>query len=179
MKGIVFTEFLQMVEDAHDYELVDQIINDVDPESEGVYTAVGTYSHTEIVALVVAYAQRSEQEVGEVLRKFGHHLLMVFHKSYPEFFEPNPTAFDLFSSIDNYIHIEVAKLYPDAELPRFEINKKTSGEMVMTYTSERKMSDLALGLIEKTLEHYKEDANIQRDFLNEDGSLVRFTITAQ
>lgn len=179
MKGIVFTEFLQMVEDVHGYDVVDQIITDVNPESEGVYTAVGTYSHTEIVALVVAYAEQTKQEVGDVLRKFGHHLLEVFHKSYPEFFEPNPTAFDLFSSIDNYIHIEVAKLYPDAELPRFEINKQTTGEMVMTYTSERKMSDLALGLIEKTLEHYKENATIQSDFLNESGSLVRFTITAQ
>ena len=168
-----------MVEDVIDYEMVDKILMEVDPESGGVYTAVGTYGHEEIVALVVSFAKHSNQEVGEVLRKFGHHLLKVFYKSYPEFFEPNPTAFDLFSSIDNYIHIEVAKLYPDAELPRFEINKKTSGEMVMTYTSERKMSDLALGLIEKTLEHYEEEANIQRDFLNEDGSLVRFTITAQ
>ena len=55
MKGIVFTEFLEMVEDRFSLDMVDDLIDDCDLPSGGVYTAVGTYSHEEIVALVSAY----------------------------------------------------------------------------------------------------------------------------
>ena len=44
MKGMVFTELLDMVEDKFGIDMVDSIIEDADlPVSKGVYTAVGTY----------------------------------------------------------------------------------------------------------------------------------------
>ena len=45
MKGIVFTEFLEMVEDKFSADMVDDIIDDCDLASGGAYTAVGTYPH--------------------------------------------------------------------------------------------------------------------------------------
>ncbi|MBT8311465.1 MAG: hypothetical protein HKP23_01335, partial [Flavobacteriaceae bacterium] len=39
MKGIVFTEFLEMVEDKFGLEVVDTIIEKAELPSEGVYTA--------------------------------------------------------------------------------------------------------------------------------------------
>ena len=46
----------------------------------------------------------------------------------------------------------------------------------MIYISERSMSALAHGLIEKTLEYYSEDMPIQKDNMVDDGSKVRFVI---
>ena len=43
MKGIVFTEFLEMVEDKFSFDVVDTIIEQSELESGGVYNAgVGT-----------------------------------------------------------------------------------------------------------------------------------------
>ena len=47
----------------------------------------------------------------------------------------------------------------------------------MVYHSERNMSMLAKGLIEKSIEHYKEDGEIKMTPLNEEGSIVEFIIT--
>lgn len=47
MKGIIFTEFLEMVEDRFSPEIADRIIEASDLPSRGVYTAVGTYDHTD------------------------------------------------------------------------------------------------------------------------------------
>ena len=176
MKGIVFTELLNMIESAHSYELVDDIINTVNPTSGGAYTAIGTYSHAELVDLVVAYANKTDQELPEVLRLFGHHLFQVFHTNYPDFFRPEFDSFAFLESIDNYIHIEVAKLYPDAQLPRFNTSMSDESTMEMIYLSERKMAPLAQGLIEKTLEHYQEEGEIRMENLEEDGTSVKFTI---
>ena len=52
MKGIVFTEFLEMVEQRFSPEIADRLIDESDLPSGGIYTAVGTYEHTEIVTYV-------------------------------------------------------------------------------------------------------------------------------
>jgi len=56
MKGVVFTEFLDMVEAKFSADMVDDIIDDAKLASGGAYTAVGTYPHSEMVALGVALA---------------------------------------------------------------------------------------------------------------------------
>ena len=43
MKGIVFTEFLEMVEEKYGLEMVDDIIENANLQSHGAYTSVGTY----------------------------------------------------------------------------------------------------------------------------------------
>ena len=80
-------------------------------------------------------------------------------------------------SINDYIHVEVRKLYPDAELPHFATLHRDEHEMILEYTSSRRMGDLAYGLIEGCLKQFGETANIEPEALREDGSKVLFTIT--
>ena len=87
-----------------------------------------------------------------------------------------PNAFDFLESIETYIHVEVKKLYPDAQLPQFKTKRLNPDTLEMIYHSDRSMSDFALGLIEKTFEHYQETASITREYLKENGSEVRFLI---
>jgi len=176
MKGIVFTEFLEFVEMHHGYEMVDEILEEVAPQSKGIYTAVGSYPFSEMLALVMSFIGKSGIEINEALRLFGQHLFGAFEKNYPIFFEKSPNCFDFLASIDNYIHIEVAKLYPDAELPRFRAEKLSDTHMELFYQSERKLAPLARGLMEKALEHYNETASIDMEMLEADGSRVKFTI---
>jgi hypothetical protein len=175
MKGIVFTEFLEMVEETFGYDMVDTLIETTELKSGGVYTAVGTYDHSEIVNLVINLSKQTNTDIDILLHAFGRYIFDTFVKSYPVFFDNCSSSFEFLESIDNYIHVEVLKLYPDATLPRFttEIN---DGKMSMIYISERSMSALAHGLIEKTLEYYSEDMPIQKDNMVDDGSKVRFVI---
>ncbi len=176
MKGIVFTEFLEMVEQEFGDEVVDHIIESSDLESDGAYTAIGTYHHSEIVQLLMNLSDHVKADPQKLLKAFGRYIFDTFLKSYPVFFTSVDNAFDLLESIDNHIHVEVKKLYPDADLPKFE-TESSDGKMVMTYTSERKMSSLAEGLIEKTMEHYEEgEYQMTKEILSEDGAEVRFTI---
>ena len=121
MKGIVFTEFLEMVESRFSFDMVDDILDDARPASGGAYTAVGTYPHDEMVALVSALSARSGLAVADLLRAFGAHLFGRFVQGYPDFFARVDNAFDFLAGIEDIIHAEVRKLYPDAELPHFTI----------------------------------------------------------
>lgn len=179
MKGIVFTELLNMVEQRFGYELVDSLLMTTDLPSGGNYTSVGTYPAQEMVSLVVKLSHQTDRPVPEVLRDFGRHLFQTFLRSYRHLIVAAPDAFTFLGSVHDYIHVEVKKLYPDAELPHFSVEQPNEKTMRMVYQSSRKMSDLAYGLIEGALEHYGEKATISQQALSDDGSTVLFVIVKE
>ena len=179
MKGVVFTEFLEMVEEEFGLEVVDSIITDSDLKSGGSYTAVGTYDHEEMVSLVINLSRRINVEVNDLLKVFGKYLMNRFVTMYPSFFERVDNGFDFLNTVHSYIHVEVKKLYPDAELPEFETLSMTDSRMELKYSSSRKMSGLALGLIEGCMDHFGQKVNIKLEDITEDGSQVLFEIEAE
>jgi len=162
MKGIVFTEFLEMVEESFGFELADRIVVDSKLPSGGVYTAVGTYSHAEMFDLIHKLSEETQLSPGELQKIYGKHLFSRFSELYGHFFQGMEDAFSFLEGIENYIHVEVRKLYPDAELPSFEIERHDPDTLHMTYRSERGMADFAHGLIEGCLKHFGENARVDR-----------------
>lgn len=172
MKGIVFTEFLEMIEAKHSPDFTDELVESAGLPHAGAYTAVGTYPHTEMVALVVRYAAMADEPVPEVLRGFGRYLFARFALLYPVFFEGIEDAKSFLAGIEDVIHVEVRKLYPDAELPRFEARWPRSDTLELVYRSERHLADLAEGLIEGCVEHYGQPHRITRQPAEGDGAVV-------
>ena len=178
MKGIVFAEFLELVEDKFGLEIADEIIEDAELPSGGAYTSVGTYDHSEIVALVVLLSEKTQIPIETLLHVFGEHLLTRFVAMYPQFFTDVSTCFDFLDTIENRVHVDVLKLYPEAELPTFDTLSKTETAMEMVYTSNRPFSALAYGLILGSAKHYGEGIHVQMDDQStEDKTIVHFTLT--
>ena len=145
-------------------------------ESGGSYTAVGTYPHAEMVQLVTQLSASTQMEVPELLKAYGNHLFSTFVKGYGHFFQDVPDGFTFLERIEGYIHVEVRKLYPDAELPQFSHVRRNDHLLELTYTSERRMSDFAEGLLEACGRYFDERWNISKKKLDPSGTKVLFTI---
>jgi hypothetical protein len=78
MKGIVFTEFLEMVEDTFGLETTDTIIENSKLPSEGIYTSVGTYDFNEMVSLLTSLSEEVNIPANDLLYTFGLYLLIVW-----------------------------------------------------------------------------------------------------
>ncbi len=176
MKGIVFSEFLEMVEDRFGFATVDQIIDASNLPSGGVYTAVGTYESSEMFSLVSHLSEQTGIPMSELLRVYGKHLFTRFASAYGHFFNKVDDSFKFLEQIENYIHIEVRKLYPDAELPFIRTERVSHNQLELHYVSERKMGHFALGLIEGCGAHYNESYAINMENIHPSGSEVKFTI---
>src|SRR5687768_11906467 len=87
MKGIVFTEFLEMVEEKFSPEVADRIIEQADLQSGGIYTAVGTYDHKEMIELISHLSNETGISSAELVHSFGVHLFSRFHTMFPKYFE--------------------------------------------------------------------------------------------
>lgn len=174
MKGMVFTNFLEMVEEKFSMDVVDAIIEASKVPSGGAYTAVGTYPHSEMVALLQALEKEVSIPIPDLLKIYGKHLFGILAKGYPALMKDISNSRDLLLNLDGVIHVEVKKLYPDAELPRFESTELPDGRLQMHYLSDRHMEDLAEGLLTGCFEHFKEAVTMEREPL-EDGT-VNFII---
>jgi Haem-NO-binding len=174
MKGMVFTEFLDMVETKFSADMMDDILEETSLASGGAYTAVGNYNHEELVEMVLALSRRSGIPATDLIKIFGRHLFTVFSKNFSMFFENVPDAFTFLYGIEEIIHAEVIKLYPDAELPTFQC-KRDANKLYLTYHSHRHFADLAEGLILGSSDYFGEAFTIQRDELDENTTL--FTLT--
>ncbi len=176
MKGIVFTEFLDLVEDKFGIEMVDKIISQSNLESEGVYTSIGTYKFSEMLQLLKNLNQNSGIPIDDLLLTYGEHFFSVIESSYAGLLATYKDPIEMLSSIENHIHVEVRKIYPDAELPEFIVEEKTENSLIMIYKSGRAMHHFGLGLMNKTFEHFNSTASIVIERIKEDGTEVKFLI---
>ncbi|AZJ31490.1 MULTISPECIES: heme NO-binding domain-containing protein [Tenacibaculum] len=176
MKGIVFTEFLDLVEEKFGLEMVDKIISQSELESDGIYTSIGTYSFSEMLQLLENLSSNTGVSIDDLLLIYAEHFFSVLKESYSGLLESFNDPIEMLSSIENHIHVEVRKIYPDAELPTFIVESRTDTSLVMIYKSNRAMHHFGLGLMNKTFEHFNSSATIILEKIKEDGTEVKFII---
>ena len=178
MKGIVFTEFVELVEERFSISVAERLLETSVLPSGGVYTSVGTYDSAEMVTLVTGLSALTRVPVPDLLREFGRHMFRRFLEKFPSFFEGIDSAPDFLEQVDGFVHAEVRKLYPDAELPGFTCERPSPEILHMTYRSSRKLPDLAEGLIRACYAHYGQEVALARENVAGDPGAVLFVLTS-
>jgi hypothetical protein len=168
MKGIIFTEFLELVETTFGYGVANALLEGCDLPSGGAYTAVGTYDHVEVLTLVGQLQKLTGIPASELLEVYGKYLFPKLADQMTSMSLSFDGSLDLLCSIESIIHKEVLKLYPEAELPSFDIEKINPQEILMEYRSCRPFAHLAKGLIDGCAVYYKEKLSVSMKHLNTD-----------
>ncbi|GGJ03435.1 guanylate cyclase [Shewanella hanedai] len=178
MMGMVFTGFIELIEDEFGYETLDALLQSCELDSEGIYTAVGSYNHEELLQLVVKLSEMSSVPVTELVKLFGKKLFVELIGGHPEIASEMTDSFDLLSKIDSYIHVEVYKLYPQAELPKFSCERLGDNAIRLHYQSNRPFASFAEGLLDGCANHFNEHFEITRTPETKDSETdVIFNIT--
>ncbi len=164
MKGIIFNVAEKAVVELLGAEAWEDLLDDAGVD--GDYTALGTYPDDELVALVVAAAERTGHDPADVQRLVGRHALAHLVASLDGFIDRDAHVFDFLSSIHTIIHVEVKKLDPNSKPPDIEPNRISDDELQLTYRSERGLSPLAEGLILGAGDLYETPVSV--DVLNHD-----------
>lgn len=177
MKGVIFTEFLGFIETEFGLPMADHLITSTNPESGGTYTSVGTYDASELIAMVVALAEKTGTPAADLIKAFGTHLFNHFVESHADTLGKVKTTEELLSQVENRIHVEVRKLFPDAELPTIGFEQVDSVRSEVVYQSKRPFADLAEGLIAAAIEHFNDPITLTReDVPPTDGTYAKFVL---
>lgn len=179
MKGIIFTELVNLVEEKFGYATADKMIQSAQLSNDGAFTSVGTYDPSELVKMVVALSNEVNIDASTLVKVFGRHLYKIFSTTYADRLAHLNNAFELIESIEGFIHVEVKKLYPDAQLPTFDYQRPGENELVVRYRSERPLADACEGLLSECIEQFGELIAIERNDINPNGTATDFKLTRQ
>lgn len=158
MKGIVFKSFLDFLETSYGNIFVEDCLTNVPLESGGVYSGLGYYEFSELEALLTYTCEKHDEYSDKVLQNFGRFLFSQLFNSHPEIVNEYTNSIEFLTFIENHIHFEVTKLYPDASPPDIKVTFEDNGDAIkLNYKSTRPLAYLFLGLVEGCLEHMGED----------------------
>ena len=177
MKGIIFTEFFELVENAFSVDVAEEMLELAKPDSGGVYTSVGSYDHMELLRMVDTLSSITAVPTRDLVMVFGEHLFGRFTQMYPGMFIGKSNCFDFIESVEGVIHVQVRKLYPDAQLPRIQTDRTDDGSLNVVYRSPRQLGDVAHALLSGCVKHFGESLDIHRlDGTDDNGPYVHFRI---
>ncbi|WP_320820950.1 heme NO-binding domain-containing protein [Thalassolituus sp.] len=161
MKGIVFDILRDMVEESYGLEGWNSILEK--SGSNGLYISTESYKDDELFSLVGAASEITGIAVNDLVFKFGEYMVSQFYSRFPIFFDRSKGLIDFLLSIDRIVHLEVRKLYPDANLPSFNYQKGDDSSLTMIYRSERKLCRLAEGLISGSAKFFNQTYTMNHD----------------
>ena len=162
MRGMIFTELLELIEEKFGYDRLDDVIDASGLDNDGSYTATGNYPFDELVKIVVSLSEQTEIPVPALLEVYGEHLFPKLIKILPVFGE-DADILQFVESVENHIHVQVRKLYPDAELPTFELVNFSDGKLQFYYVSSKNIPQLAKGLIIGASKYFNQPVNVEFD----------------
>lgn len=165
VKGVIFNLLEDVVVAEHGADAWDDILDDAG--LDGAYTAVGSYPDEQFGRLLETMSASQGTSPGELLRWFGVQALPRLVARYPIFFEGHESTKPFLLTLNDVIHFEVRKLYPDADVPEFEFVSGANGDradvpLVIRYRSERRLCMLAEGFIEGAAAHFGEGVSIRQ-----------------
>lgn len=168
VKGIIFNLLEEQVMAQFGDGTWDDLLDAA--ELDGAYTSLGSYDDREIVALVGAAATKLDKSAADVLRWFGKSAIPPLAERFPAFFESPSNARNFLLSVNTIIHPEVRKLYSGAGCPHFRFQQSEADELVIGYSSPRKLCALAEGFIEGAAVHYGEQVTVAHRACMHDGA---------
>lgn len=161
MKGIVFNLLEQVVSDHYGADTWDSLVDAANVG--GSYTSLGNYPDSEMEALVAAACSALSLDRATVLKWFGVNAMPLLAKAYPELFEGHPDARSFIDGVNDVIHSEVRKLYPDAVCPHFRMANADDGDLMMDYRSSRRMCALAEGFVAGAAAHFGDTVDFTHE----------------
>jgi hypothetical protein len=187
MKGIIFTEFLDLVEERFGLEMVDKIICQSRLESEGIYTSIGTYSFYEFLQLLHNLSKNNSISIINLLRVYATQIFSAMDTIHPDMLKSYNDSIEMIAAMNQHIekifttkdasHEQLLKAKSFSPLPQFIVKEKTKNSLIINYKSQRRMEHFWLGLMHEMFQHFDETATIVLEKVKKDGSEVKFTIT--
>ena len=175
MKGVMFTEFLDMVAQRYSEDMVDDIIEDSDLPSGGAYTSVGTYEGQELWMLVGALSKRTGALVPDILRAAGHHLFRYFFAEYSRGAHAGTGSFAFLSELEALVQEDVHKLEPGVEVPEMQTIRLGPDQLQIVFRSPNGLSYLLEGIMRASFDHFDEQVDMNVNVVD-DGHTAYFNL---
>jgi Haem-NO-binding len=160
MHGIIHLELKRYLETRLGSAGWLKLLDDAGVSTSLPYVHLGEYPDEELGAIVAAAARATSSSAEAVLEAFGEFIASSLIVTYRRLIRPEWRTLDVLANTEQTIHRVVRLRNPGARPPLLRCARPTPGEVVITYSSVRRLCILARGIIKGIASHYRERVEI-------------------
>jgi len=154
MHGIIFNQFNQFVVKTYGIFTWGRICDKLN--SKSVHFPTQVYPDEEFFDIVQAAAAQMKIGKEELMISFGEFIAPSLIKVYSASIQPSWTIFDLVEHTENTMHKAVRWVDKLADPPKLVCQRVSVSEVVIDYSSRRKMVAFGVGIIKGLSKSYSE-----------------------
>ncbi|MCB0331163.1 MAG: heme NO-binding domain-containing protein [Bdellovibrionales bacterium] len=175
MKGEIFNLFECFISESFGDETFESILDSAQPElsTQEPFIGPGTYPDQDFFSIVKAAINHTGLPLEKAAFLFGKYCFPHLGRKIPGYLNQFSHPKDFLLTLDKVIHVEVRKVFKNAEPPEFSYEDPGPNELIMIYRSKRKLYAFAEGLIQGVAEHFQTSITIQRTIIDmEEGQCI-------
>lgn len=177
MKGIFFTEFLEMAEKDYGHNLTEKIISELGVGNNGVYESEIGYPCAQFVELCELLGREIGNSSSDIAKNFGEYLFSRLVILFRPNFAGNSNIFEFLDQVDEFIHEKMQNSFPALKIPKFRAIKINESTFQISYQTEKILVDLAIGLLMGCQRFFNEEITLNTEYISERSKLVCFTLS--
>ena len=155
MHGMIFSELQSYAEDKLGPGSWNAVLKRAGLE-QSVYFPIQEYPDCEASALIAAVSTATRRNLSLVLEDFGEFIAPTLMKLHGHLLLPEWKTIDVIDHTEGTIHSVVRMKDPAAAPPHLTTKRLGQDEVLLVYTSPRKMCALAVGISRGLAKHFEE-----------------------
>jgi hypothetical protein len=155
MHGIIFSELKRFVDEKLGVDAWPRLLRESGVATPA-YLPVQAYPDQEVVALVSTASRLTNTPVPALLHAFGEFIVPTLVRMYGHLLKPQWKTLDVIERTEETIHSVVRAREPGAKPPMLSCARPKPDEVVVTYTSHRKLCPLLKGIVGGLARHFRE-----------------------
>ncbi|MFQ3234628.1 MAG: putative hydrocarbon binding protein [Paraglaciecola sp.] len=178
LKGIVFVKLEAFVKVTWGPKLWDELLQEANLDSGGSYTTVGLFDDQEFFTLAALIVNKRAITAQELQKKFGKWMFKQLYATIPNGAHDFVDVFQFLHGVQNIIHVEVKKLYPDILLAEFDLLFENEKTLIFHYKSPRKLCYFCEGLVYGLSEHLNQQvvvSHLECEYNKDDRCVLEVT----
>jgi hypothetical protein len=155
MHGIIFTSLKKYATTKLGPEAWTRLLDESNLAGR-VYLPTGGYDDKEILTLVSTASRVTGKPIQVLLEDFGEFIVPDLISIYRAMVRPEWRTLDLIDNVENTIHKAVRLRDKSATPPTLVVSRPSRNEVVVVYSSSRRLCGVAKGIIKGVASHYGE-----------------------
>jgi predicted hydrocarbon binding protein len=159
MHGVIFLELRKYVSARLSDKAWDELLTRSGVDSQ-IYLAVREYPDSDARKLIETACAMTGKSVSDLLEDFGQFIVPDLLQFYGSQGDASWRTLDVIENTEETIHKLVRRRNPGARPPELRCERTSPSEVVVRYTSSRRMCGLAKGICRGLAAHFKERVEI-------------------
>ena len=178
MKGVVFVELLDLLDDRYSMKFTEQVIEQSQVYSTGAYNALGQFDHRELLALMEAVECSFPDDTESIYLELGERLVTRCIAEFPTLFRSDSCLPDTLGHMESLMHMDDLLVDQSAELPEIRLDRVGPNQLILDYFYDPRLADFTIGLIHGCAGYHDLETDVHSLPMNHEGiQATRFLIS--